>query len=140
MFCVWEIESKIHTIIVDNATANNTEITNLRDDFELKYTLPVGGRLFHVRYCAHITNLCVQAGLTQIKDIIDVVRQDIKFIVASESRLIVFTEIAKRLDICYKKLILDVSTCWNSTYMMLDTVIRFKKVFPRYKRVEKGFQ
>jgi secreted Zn-dependent insulinase-like peptidase len=102
--------------------------------------LPVGSRLFHVRCFAHITNLLVQAGHTQIKDIIDVVRHGIKFIVASESRLIVFTEIAKRLNIHYKKLILDVPTHWNNTYMMLDTTIRFKEVFPKYKRVEKGFQ
>jgi hypothetical protein len=60
--------------------------------------------------------------------------------VASKSRLNVFSDIAKRLDMRYKKLILDVPTRWNSTYMMLDTTIRFKKVFPRYQRVEKGFQ
>jgi hypothetical protein len=82
----------------------------------------------------------MQVGLTQIKDIIDTIRHGIKFIVASESRLNVFSDIAKRLDIRYKKLILDVPTCWNNTYMMLDTTIQFKEVFPRYQRVEKGFK
>ena len=138
-FCDWEIESKIHTITVDNMSANDTAITNLKDDFELKYTLPVGGRLFHVRCFAHITNLLVQARLTQIKDIIDVVRQGIKFIVAFESRLNIFSDIAKRLDIRYKKLILDVLTCWNNIYMILDIAIQFKEVFLRYQRIEKEF-
>jgi hypothetical protein len=59
--------------------------------------------------------------------------------VAFEGRLNVFSEIAKRLDLHYKKLILDVPTRWNNTYMMLDTTIRFKEVFLRYHRVEKAF-
>ena len=47
----------------------------------------VGGKLFHVRYCTHITNLLVQFGLAEIKDIIDDVRQSIKYIVAVEGRM-----------------------------------------------------
>jgi hypothetical protein len=126
-FSDWGIENKIHTII------------NIKDDFELMNTLLVEGKLFHVRCCAHIKNLLVQAGFVQIRDIIYDIRQGIQFIIASEGRLNVFSEIAKRLDLHYKKLILDVPTHWNSTYMMLDTVIRFKEVFPMYHRVEKAF-
>ncbi|XP_059429102.1 zinc finger BED domain-containing protein RICESLEEPER 2-like [Corylus avellana] len=76
----------------------------------------------------------------EIGDIIDSVRQSIKYIVASEGRLNVFSEIAKRLHLPCKKLILDVPTCWTNTYMMLETAIRFKEVFPRYHRVDQTFQ
>jgi hypothetical protein len=48
----------------------------------------------------------------------------------------VFSEIAKGLDLGCKKLILDVPTQWNNTYLMLETAIKFMKVFPRYHRVE----
>jgi hypothetical protein len=99
----------------------------------------VGGRLFHIRCCVHITNLLVQSRLTEIKAIINDVRHGIKYIVASESRMNVFKEIAKRLNLTCKKLILDVPTRWNNTYMMLDTAIQFRDVFPRYHRVEQGF-
>ncbi|XP_059462188.1 zinc finger BED domain-containing protein RICESLEEPER 2-like [Corylus avellana] len=121
-------------------SANDSTIRITKDDFELKNALLVGGKLFHVRCCAHITNLLVQSGLAEIRGIIDDVREGIKYIVASESRLNVFSEIAKRLHSSCKKLILDVPTHWNSTYMMLDTAIKFKKVFPRYHRVEQAFQ
>ena len=100
----------------------------------------VGGRLFHVRCCAHITNLLVQSRLAEIKDIIDDIRQGIKYIVAAESRMNIFREIAKRLDLPCKKLILNVPTHWNNTYMMLNIAIQFRDVFPRYHRVEQGFQ
>jgi hypothetical protein len=60
--------------------------------------------------------------------------------VAVESRMNVFWEIANRLDLPCKKLILDVPTRWNNTYMLLDTAIQFRDVVPRYHRVEQGFQ
>jgi hypothetical protein len=131
---------KVFTITVDNASANGAAIDILRDDFRLKgIFLPVEGFLFHVKFCAHITNLLVQAGLSEIGDIIDSVRQEIKYIVASERWLKVFSEIVKGLDLGCKKLILDVSTRWNSTYLMLKTAVKFREVFPRYHRVEHAF-
>jgi hypothetical protein len=95
--------------------------------------------LFYVRCCAHITNLLVQTGLSEIGDIIDSVRHEIKYIVASERRLKVFSEIARELDLGREKLILDVPTRWNSTYLMLETTFKFREVFSRYYRVEHAF-
>jgi hypothetical protein len=136
----WGIEDKVFTITVDNAKANDTAIRILKDDFELREVLPIGGRLFHVRCCAHITNLLVQAGLAEIGDIVDSVREGIKYIVASEGRLRKFSDIAKILQLPGKKLILDVPTRWNSTYMMLATAVQFKEVFPRYYQSDQAFQ
>ena len=73
-FSDWEIEDKIHTFTVDNASTNDFAIKIIKDDFQLKNSMLVGGRLFHVKCCTHITNLLVQSGLTEIKDIIDDVR------------------------------------------------------------------
>ncbi|KAG2696953.1 hypothetical protein I3760_07G084500 [Carya illinoinensis] len=101
----WEIENKIISITVDNASSNDVVIRILKDDFRLKKTLSVSGQLFHVCCCAHITNLLVQYGLGEIKDIVD------------------FLEM---------KLILDVPTRWNNTYLMLDVAIQFKEVLSRY--------
>jgi hypothetical protein len=107
----WGIMRKVFSITVDNASANNAAIEILRDESRLKgIFLPVGRLLFHVRCCAHITNLLMQAELSKIGDIIDSVRQGIKYIVASERRLNMFSEIAKGLDLGCKKLILDIPT------------------------------
>jgi hypothetical protein len=70
-FFDWGIEDKIHTITVDNVLANNFAIKIIKDDFQLKNVILVRGRLFHVRCCAHVTNLLVQSRLIEIKDIID---------------------------------------------------------------------
>ncbi|XP_059461854.1 zinc finger BED domain-containing protein RICESLEEPER 2-like [Corylus avellana] len=93
-FQEWEIENKISSITVDNAKANDTSIRVLKDVFNRRKALLIGGKLFHVRCCAHITNLLVQDGLDEISLIVDCVRDGIKCLVASESRLIKFSEIA----------------------------------------------
>ena len=97
----WGILDKVISITLDNASVNIAAIKILRDEFELRGLFPSGyrGRLFHVRCCAHVTNLLVLAGLSTIGDIVDSVCQNIKFIVAFETRLKAFSEIAKRLKL-----------------------------------------
>jgi hypothetical protein len=58
-FSDWKIEDKIQNITVDNASTNDYTIKLIKDDFELKNVMLVGVRLFHIRCCAHITNLLV---------------------------------------------------------------------------------
>jgi hypothetical protein len=50
-FADWGIEEKVFTIIADNASANDAAIRLLKEDLKLKKSLPVGGKLFHVRCC-----------------------------------------------------------------------------------------
>jgi hypothetical protein len=60
-FIEWGIKDKVLllTITADNVRANDSAIRIIKDDFELRNELPVGGRLFHVRCCVHVTNLLV---------------------------------------------------------------------------------
>jgi hypothetical protein len=77
----------------------------LRDEFELRGVFPsgYGGCLFYVQCCAYVTNLLVQARLSIIGDIVYSMCQSIKYIVAFETRLKQFNEIAKRLKLPFKK-------------------------------------
>ncbi|KAG8381372.1 hypothetical protein BUALT_Bualt06G0115400 [Buddleja alternifolia] len=128
----WGIEGKIHTVSVDNASANDSAIENLKVFIRSKKKLLCGGSLFHVRCCAHILNLVAQDGLSEIKNVIECVRDSVDYIRRSDSRLKVFTEIVKQLNLRERKLIDDCKTRWNSTYEMLAIAIRFRDVFPRY--------
>ncbi|KAL0445958.1 UNVERIFIED_CONTAM: Zinc finger BED domain-containing protein RICESLEEPER 2 [Sesamum latifolium] len=76
----------------------------------------------------------VQEGLHQIRDVIENIRETVKYIKISPSRLYRFMEIVKQLQLPTSKgLILDVPTRWNSTYGMLESAMVFRDVFPRYK-------
>ncbi|XP_042950315.1 zinc finger BED domain-containing protein RICESLEEPER 2-like [Carya illinoinensis] len=59
---------------------------------------------------------------------------------AFDGRLKQFSEITKQLQLPSKKLILDVPTQWNSTYLMLVTTMEFKEVFPRFQDRDQNFQ
>lgn len=128
------------SITVDNATYNDVALKNLKATFELlNKKMLFEGKIFHVRCCAHIVNIMVQDRLGEIKGITNRVREGVKYLAASEARLIQFGEIVKNLQLPLKKLILDCSTRWNSTYMILSTALAFKNVFPMYKARDVGF-
>uniref|UniRef100_A0A5B7AIU7 BED-type domain-containing protein n=1 Tax=Davidia involucrata TaxID=16924 RepID=A0A5B7AIU7_DAVIN len=138
-FIEWGIEDKVSTITVDNAKYNDTAVRILKDNFSLKKKLAFAGKIFHARCCAHIINLMVQDGIKEIGDIVDIVREAVKYLNASEARLIQFSGIAKQLQLSSKKLILDCPTRWNSTYLMLAAALKFREVFPRYQDRDPGF-
>ncbi|KAM3757589.1 hypothetical protein ACB098_02G200400 [Castanea mollissima] len=120
---------KVCTITLDNANNNDAAVRILKD--VIKWKLMLGGKIFHVCCCAHIINLLVQDGLSEIETVIENVRESVKYLIASKARLIKFSEIAKQLQLLSKKLILDCPTCWNATYAMLVATLEFREVFPR---------
>ncbi|GJX63202.1 zinc finger BED domain-containing protein RICESLEEPER 2-like protein [Tanacetum coccineum] len=129
----WEIEEKIMTISVDNASANDAAMRILTAHFKRLGTLFCDGIFFHVRCCEHILNLMVQDGLEVIKDIVQKVHASVSYINVSDSRLKVFSQVAQQLHSPERKLILDCKTRWNSTYKMLSTAILFKEAFSMYE-------
>ncbi|XP_039142535.1 zinc finger BED domain-containing protein RICESLEEPER 2-like [Dioscorea cayenensis subsp. rotundata] len=129
----WGIENKVFTISVDNASSNDVAIRILKDTFSRTKRLLCGGKLFHVRCCAHILNLMVQDGISEIEEIIEDIHESVKFINQSEARLKSFSDIVQQLQLSERKLILDCKTRWNSTFEMLSVAMKFKDIFPMFK-------
>ncbi|WOL01391.1 zinc finger BED domain-containing protein RICESLEEPER 2-like [Canna indica] len=125
----------------DTTETTMNAVRHLKDSFTLKKNLFFGGKIFHVRCCAHILNIMVQDGLIVIHDIISKVRESVKYIKGSPARLHKFNEIARQLQLSFtKRLVLDVSTRWNSTYAMLESALEFKDVFPRYHERDPNYK
>nr|KAJ0204515.1 hypothetical protein LSAT_V11C500230960 [Lactuca sativa] len=135
----WEIEDKIFTISADNATYIDRAVKRLKEIFSRVRKLSCGGKLFHIRCCAHILNLLVKDGLTKIECIIEDVREGIKYINHSEGRRQTFSNVVHQLQIRDQKLFLDVPTRWNSTYDMLSFALKFKDAFPGYTLCDYNF-
>ncbi|KAG8374949.1 hypothetical protein BUALT_Bualt10G0048700 [Buddleja alternifolia] len=129
----WNIDRKVSTITVDNCTTNDAMLRRLLDRLSTKDVL-LDGKVLHMRCCAHILNLIVKDGLETISNTIERIRDSVVYWTASPARVERFEEVARQLNVsCGKKLSLDCKTRWNSTYLMLETAIAYKDVFPRAK-------
>ncbi|GAA0174137.1 hypothetical protein LIER_27586 [Lithospermum erythrorhizon] len=140
VFNIYGINDKVCSVTVDNASSNNVCIAILKKDHTLHSNLVLVGKLFHVRCCAHIINLLVRDGLKEIEHIVEVVREEVKYIFGSENRLRSFNEHRVNLKLPSNKLVLDNNTRWNSTYVMLQTTYTYRDCFTKYGQDDEAFE
>nr|KYP74105.1 Putative AC transposase [Cajanus cajan] len=127
----WGIDRKVFSITLDNASANDTMVNFMKTQFNLQNSLICNGSYFHVRCSAHILNLIVQEGLGVASGALKKIRESIKYVRGSEARKIAFKECVLQVRGIDTKvgLRMDVPTRWNSTYVMLDSAIKYKRAF-----------
>ncbi|KAM3337023.1 hypothetical protein P3S68_032723 [Capsicum galapagoense] len=86
----------------------------------------------HVRCDAHILNLIVKEGLSEQNESISRVRNVVKYVKSSSARAASFKSYVEKVKLDTNGLLsLDVETRWNSTYLMLNTAVKFEKAFSR---------
>ncbi|CAO2815030.1 unnamed protein product [Amaranthus hypochondriacus] len=126
----WNLEHKVMSLTVDNASYNDLMISHLKYRLMGRGMLVGNGRFFHIRCCAHIINLIVQAGLALIDDNLEMIRKLVKMVTKSPSRSKEFYDKTTTLHLNdKKKLSLDMKIRWNSTFKMLDNVLYYRDVF-----------
>ena len=85
----------------------HTIISILKDRLDMR-ALPLGGKFFHMRCCAHILNIIVKDGLEVIESSIEKVRDSVAYWRATPKREEIFREVCDSLSVPYsKKLKLD---------------------------------
>ena len=135
----FHLERKISTITLDNCTTNDKAVEDLVDKLDSS-SLMLGGKLLHMRCCAHILNLIVKDGLAVLGDGIERVRDSVGFWSATPKRHEKFEKTCRLMNIEYsKRLCLDCKTRWNSTYIMLSIAVLYRDVFYRLSLREKLF-
>ncbi|RZB43165.1 putative AC transposase [Glycine soja] len=107
----WRIQKNC-CVIVDNTSTNNSSC---------------------ICGVSHILNLIVCDGLKEIDSSISKIRVACKFVRTSPSRLATFKRCAKEVSLNLKAMLtLDVSTRWNSIYLMLDMTTNMQRKFNKY--------
>ncbi|CAL4977193.1 unnamed protein product [Urochloa decumbens] len=127
----WNMKDRLFTITLDNeCSSHDIYSANLRDHLSNKNNLMLKGQLFVVRCYAHILNAVALDVIASIHGVVYSIRESIKFIKASSVREEKFAEIALQLEIpSTKTLCLDVTTQWNTTYLMLLAALDYKQAF-----------
>ncbi|KAL5557478.1 hypothetical protein UlMin_039714 [Ulmus minor] len=137
----WDIQGKIFGITLDNASANDVSVEELRVDLNSKGLLVCQGNFFHLRCCAHILNLIVQDSLKEIESSIEKIRESVKYIKGSQVRRQKFLECVRLISMGGKRgLRQDVATRWNSTYLMLDSALFYRRVFQHLALVDSNYK
>ncbi|XP_050909853.1 zinc finger BED domain-containing protein RICESLEEPER 2-like [Lathyrus oleraceus] len=94
-----------------------------------------------MRCVAHILNLVVNEGLKDKHLSITSVRDVVRFVKSSPQRATKFKECIEFARITCKRLVcLDVSTCWNATYLMLEAVEKFQAGFDKLEYEESSYR
>ncbi|XP_050211323.1 zinc finger BED domain-containing protein RICESLEEPER 2-like [Mercurialis annua] len=136
----WGLKN-IFTVTMDNAGNNNTAIAAFKKKMISWGTDVSKCQYLHMRCIAHVINLVVSDGLKEMNASVKKIRDCIRYIRNSPSRLKQFNDLAHEAKLGTKKsLCLDVATRWNSTYLMLDTACLFKSVFDSYEEVNESFR
>ncbi|XP_061358176.1 zinc finger BED domain-containing protein RICESLEEPER 2-like [Gastrolobium bilobum] len=116
----------------DKQGSNDLAIAYLKARMEDWNAHPLKGEYLHVRCCAHILNLVVNDGLKELHASITKIRNAVRFVRASPSRMDRFKTCIKDCRIQEGGIVqLDVPTRWNSTYIMLESALKFQKAFKR---------
>ncbi|KAF2316103.1 hypothetical protein GH714_041075 [Hevea brasiliensis] len=136
----WGLD-KIFTITVDNASSNDIAISYLNKKLANWGVTVSNHDYLHMRCMAHIVNLVVMDGLKDVGESVLKVRNAVRYIRSSPARLKKFKECIEYEKIDGKSsLCLDVSTKWNSTYLMLNITQKYERAFERYEFQEPMFR
>ncbi|XP_058003981.1 zinc finger BED domain-containing protein RICESLEEPER 2-like [Hevea brasiliensis] len=135
----WGLD-KILTITVDNARSNDIATAYLKKKLANWGVTISNSDYLYMRCMAHIVNLVVMDGLKDVGESVLKVRNAVRYIRSSLARLKKFKECVEYEQIDGKSsLYLDVSTMWNSTYLMLNTTQKYERAFERYESQEPMF-
>ncbi|KAJ3685744.1 hypothetical protein LUZ61_014908 [Rhynchospora tenuis] len=137
---MWNLDKKAFCLVLDNASSNDACINELFESTPMVDDLPVGGKLFHQRCGCHILNLIVHDGLDVLEKEIDKIRDTMKYIRHSQSRIEKFKLACSQAPVPYKRPAWDVPTRWNSTYTMLQLALELKPAIIRYGNIDKNYK
>ena len=138
----WGLEKNVFSMTLDNASANDVVQNTLKSQLLLQHGLICGGEFFHVCCCAHILNLIIQEGLKVLGDALYQIRNNIKYVRGSESKMVKFKQCLGRFSDIDAScgLCLDVPTRWNSTYLMIKSPLKYQRVFGSLHLVDESYK
>ena len=101
-FSEWNLNRKLSSITVDNCSSNDALIGILKDRLDIR-ALPLKGKFFRMRCCAHILNLIVKDGLGIIEGSIEKIRDSVAYWRATPTREETFKQACDSLSVVYSK-------------------------------------
>jgi hypothetical protein len=132
----WYIENRLFTLTLDNASSNEVADQDIISDTKENGngSLVCDGLFFHVRCACHILNLVARDGTKVISGTISKVKSLVLAVKGSPLQWDELMKCAVKSGLDTKRgIAMDVSTRWNSTYLMMRDALYYKDAFIRLK-------
>ena len=130
----WFVEKKLFSLTLDNESNNLVVVTDLIDALteNSNASLVCDGAFFHIRCVCHILNLVARDGLAVINKALGKMKSLALTVKGSPLQWEELIKCARECGLDTSEGIqLDVTTRWNSTYLMLRDVLHYKPAFLR---------
>ena len=125
------------SITVDNVSSNDGCNQSLKRRLSSWKGSVLQGEYLHMRCAAHILSLTIKDGLSEVSDAISRIHSAVKYVRSSSARLQKFKSCIKQEKIESNALLcLDIETRWNSTYLMIESALKFQKAFELLESVD----
>jgi hypothetical protein len=127
----WGIEKKICSLTLDDSFENDILREQLKTRLGLQNGLLCDGEFFRVHCFARVLKLIVEEGLKLVSDVVFKIRESIWFVRDEKSRREKFKECVEKVGGVDSsvRLHLDKSMSVNSTYLMLESALKYRSVF-----------
>jgi hypothetical protein len=132
----WYLENRLFALTLDNASSNEVAVKDIISDLKDNGngTLVCDGIFFHVRCACHILNLVARDGLKVISGTLKKIKSLVLAVKGSPLQWEELMKCATAAGLDTKRGIqMDVSTRWNSTYLLLRDALYYKDAFIRLK-------
>lgn len=122
------LSEKIFAVTLDNASSNSSAMNILTPLFEVY----ASSFLLHQRCACHIINLIAKTALKNLEPHIDQLRLAIGWLNGSNPRLANYARYCALINVPCHKFSQDMPVRWNSTYLMLNSLIADKVPFSAF--------
>ncbi|XP_020596430.1 zinc finger BED domain-containing protein RICESLEEPER 2-like [Phalaenopsis equestris] len=136
----WKISRKVSYMCLDRCEIDQVAADNLLLKFLRSMdSLHLNGDLFHFHGLAHALDVVVRDSIGQLLEICDRVRSCVIFVQSSHEKLKRFQNAAILTDAPKTTLVLDDSSNWRSTYLMIATVYELRNALKNLAEYDSDF-
>ncbi|KAI4323070.1 hypothetical protein L6164_022706 [Bauhinia variegata] len=136
----WDIDCKLFALTLDDCSIDDDITLRIKEQISEKRQYSSNCQLLDIRSAAHVLSFIVQDALDALREVIQKIRESIRYIRSSQVIQGKFNEIAQHAGINSKNaLVLDCPSRWNSTYGMLETALEYKNAFSIYQEDDPSY-
>ncbi|CAN0914018.1 Zinc finger BED domain-containing protein RICESLEEPER 2 [Linum grandiflorum] len=135
----WGID-EVFSITMDGGSSNDVAVGYIRDRLNQRGTSILGGKFLHIRCMSEIIKSVAFDLLKEMGMSVKRVREAIRYIIVSDSRLYKFKQCVAVAGSISISLPFDEPTNWKSTYLMLQSACKLETAFNQFASTDGGIR